>query len=429
MNENLLREVGSFEVGFNKKKRCTVSNVCYSIFQITIISTGVLVGIYLSTLLMFLAAGETNNSFLGYLTGFLVFLSFVGLFFFFLFQSVYDHPMKKSIFHSYIITQILYIVFLPIYLFIFYLPSSEPTKYTNKPSGYWHLSTGSTIAYYEFGQISSEKVPFIFLHGGPGAPVLGRDHFVDELVSSGFHVYQYDQLGGGKSTRLKNCKDYTLNRQIEDLEEIREKIGAEKINIVCHSFGGTLASNYILAHSDRVSQCIFISPGPICQSEIQTLTSEGKKDQSNCLSKNKRFLLAQFIVSVFSPQQGLFVLMPEKILDRLFMHFHDDLNMMPGSNKYYNTKGAGFGFWANLMIGSDLPVCQFDTFKKFEGKALVVKGQFDYISFDVTDEYRKHIPNSVLIKIDGIGHSVDPIHHNEVWNNIHSFIVNGTTEN
>ena len=120
------------------------------------------------------------------------------------------------------------------------------------------------------------------------------------------------------------------------------------------------------------------------------------------------------------PPNGLFVLMDEKKLDNLFMKFHDDLNMMPGSGQYYNSKGSGYGFWANVMTGRSMTKSPspYNNLKKFEGRSLVVKGQYDYVD-----------PNSTLITIDGMGHSVESDQINEVFSNIKMFLINGTTIN
>lgn len=67
--------------------------------------------------------------------------------------------------------------------------------------------------------------------------------------------------------------------------------------------------------------------------------------------------------------------------------------------------------------------------KNFTGKSLVIKTQYDYITFDVTVKYRDIIPNSTLIAIDGPGHSIMPEYEHEFWVNIEMFIKNGTTIN
>lgn len=142
--------------------------------------------------------------------------------------------------------------------------------------------------------------------------------------------------------------------------------------------------------------------------------------------KNTRYFLSQALSMSFPPK-GLFVLMKEEDLDNLFIQFHDGLNMMPGSGKFYNTKGAGYGFWVNVMTGRDSNKMEspYEKLVNFTGKSLVVKGQFDYISFDVTAQYRDLIPNSLLITIDGMGHSIVHEHEDEIWNNVEHFLKYG----
>ena len=137
-----------------------------------------------------------------------------------------------------------------------------------------------------------------------------------------------------------------------------------------------MASNYIAKYPNNVDNTIFISPGDIWDGDknYTKLTKEGSKDQTKVLFKNFHYLMCQALSMVFYPM-GLFVLMDEKDVDNLFIKFHDGLNMMPGSGKFYNHPGAGYGFWVNVMTGRNavkVP-CPYDDLKLFTGKSLVVK--------------------------------------------------------
>ena len=52
-----------------------------------------------------------------------------------------------------------------------------------------------------------------------------------------------DQRGCGRSEHSPT-QDYSLNRLIEDIEELREFIGFQEWYVMGHSFGGILAVNY-----------------------------------------------------------------------------------------------------------------------------------------------------------------------------------------
>ena len=79
--------------------------------------------------------------------------------------------------------------------------------------------------------------PVIFLHGGPGTPDMkGDSEYFGRLARSGFDVYVYDEVGTGRSSRLEDPRRYTLTRDVADLEAIREKIGAERVVLIGHSY-------------------------------------------------------------------------------------------------------------------------------------------------------------------------------------------------
>jgi pimeloyl-ACP methyl ester carboxylesterase len=146
-----------------------------------------------------------------------------------------------------------------------------PLRYTDVVAAengkYWHLTSGSTISYQEFLPPSGTEVkpdPIVFLHGGPG---LRFGPFDSDIYSTyaddGFRVYLYDQTGSGASTRLDHVRDYTIARAVEDLEAIRIQLGAERMILIGHSWGSTLAASYMAKYPAHVSKVVFHSPGSI----------------------------------------------------------------------------------------------------------------------------------------------------------------------
>ena len=55
----------------------------------------------------------------------------------------------------------------------------------------------------------------------------------------------YDQAGSGLSGFLPHLRDYTVARSVADLEAIRQKIGVDKMILIGHSWGSTLAASYM----------------------------------------------------------------------------------------------------------------------------------------------------------------------------------------
>lgn len=69
----------------------------------------------------------------------------------------------------------------------------------------------------------------------------GDTAFYRPLTADGFDVYVYDQVGSGGSSRLADPSRYGVERYLADLEEIRKRMGADRLVLVGHSYGGALA--------------------------------------------------------------------------------------------------------------------------------------------------------------------------------------------
>ena len=98
----------------------------------------------------------------------------------------------------------------------------------------WQLSTGSTIGYTYLSSTSKETqaYPIIYLHGGPGGAISKR--VIDDLKplsDDGFDLYFYDQVGSGASSRLSDISEYTVQRHVDDLNEIITKIYSGKVTL------------------------------------------------------------------------------------------------------------------------------------------------------------------------------------------------------
>ncbi|RBQ03402.1 alpha/beta hydrolase [Pedobacter miscanthi] len=93
----------------------------------------------------------------------------------------------------------------------------------------------------------------IYLHGGPGQDFLSFEKMGGAGLEKCLTMVYLDQRGSGHS---QNAKDYSLNRVVQDVEELRLKLGVKKIYLLSHSFGGVLAINYALKYPEHLSGMI-----------------------------------------------------------------------------------------------------------------------------------------------------------------------------
>ena len=142
---------------------------------------------------------------------------------------------------------------------------AEVVPYAN--TKYWQLPTGSVIAYSEYDPpqgVALKPEAIVYLHGGPGVRQGPFDQDIyGSFATNGFRVFLYDQAGSGLSGFLPHLRDYTVARSVADLEAIRQKIGVEKIILIGHSWGSTLAVSYMAKFPTHVAKAVFHSPGRI----------------------------------------------------------------------------------------------------------------------------------------------------------------------
>lgn len=282
---------------------------------------------------------------------------------------------------------------------------------------FWDLPSGSRIAYAHAAASASttSEPPVIFLHGGPGTPGEGIPIGGAELATRGYDVYAYDQVGAGRSSRLDDVNEYTVRRQVDDLDEIRQILGAEQLILVGRSWGGSLAAQYLAAHPDRVAKAVFVVPGAIWPSAYpdgvgepwhsMTPSTQSRYDE---LTSNLRVLVQSLLLRVNPSAAHAFV--PDAEADS-WMH-EVALTGLDGASCARGATADAHdnpqGFYVNQMTTADFDSIP-DPRPRLSGvrvPVLVIGAQCDFIRWPVTREYRDVFPNSTLVEVQGAGHAV-----------------------
>ena len=107
----------------------------------------------------------------------------------------------------------------------------------------------------------------ILIHGGPG---LSSDYLtaLDRLATAKLRVVTYDQRGVGKSGRLPrrdgrpDPSDFTIAKSVADLEAVIASLGAPRVHLLGHSWGGMIAQAYAAAHADKIASLSLVSAIP-----------------------------------------------------------------------------------------------------------------------------------------------------------------------
>ena len=133
--------------------------------------------------------------------------------------------------------------------------------------------TGGQVWYRMVGT-ESEGVPLLLLHGGPG---FSHDYLAPLAeMSEGRPVIFYDQLGSGRSDRPKDASLWTLPRFVEELGQVREALGLDRVHILGSSWGSMLATEYMLNEPLGVVSLVFAGPAlsaPRWEEDVRGLLS------------------------------------------------------------------------------------------------------------------------------------------------------------
>ncbi|MFD7154390.1 alpha/beta fold hydrolase [Kribbella sp. NPDC059898] len=105
------------------------------------------------------------------------------------------------------------------------------------------------------GTASTEptRPPVVILHGGPG---LWDDHEVlAEMLDDLTVVHRFDQRGCGRSGPSDT---QSMARSAQDVDELRAYFGHERIVVLGHSFGASLAMAYAASYGDHVAGVVYL---------------------------------------------------------------------------------------------------------------------------------------------------------------------------
>ncbi|MBK9380022.1 MAG: proline-specific peptidase family protein [Chitinophagaceae bacterium] len=101
---------------------------------------------------------------------------------------------------------------------------------------------------------NNPRIKILLLHGGPAMTHEYMECFESFFPKEGFEFYEYDQLGSYYSDQPKDSSLWTIERFVEEVEQMRQAIGADSTNffVLGNSWGGILAMEYALKYQQHL---------------------------------------------------------------------------------------------------------------------------------------------------------------------------------
>ncbi len=250
--------------------------------------------------------------------------------------------------------------------------------------------------------------PLILVPGGPGGAHTGLRRF-DSLAKDNLLVY-YDGFGRGKSDTAKKVEEYSLERDIEDLEGLRKALKLDKVNLLGHSYGGLVVQGYALKYPEHVSHLV------LANTFHSFIMWQANDDNSNHEMKTNypemweqlMALREKGYVSSDKEHQEIYGIVPYGFL----YAYNPDNFVSRGAKPYpnaFNTKlyYQMVGKDGDFIVGSDIGNFDYRSrLKNLKMPVLIYGGRYDRVAVPaMMVKYKQYCPQAQFVMFERSGHN------------------------
>jgi proline iminopeptidase len=104
----------------------------------------------------------------------------------------------------------------------------------------------------------SDGTPILLLHGGPGAASYYMIPLAERLAEHRPTIV-YDQLGCGRSDQPDDTSLWTVDRSVEEVDQVRAALGLERCHLLGQSWGGWLSIEYMTRGATGIERLVLAS--------------------------------------------------------------------------------------------------------------------------------------------------------------------------
>lgn len=252
--------------------------------------------------------------------------------------------------------------------------------------------------------------PLIIIPGGPGGNHLPYRSFDSLSVKGNIQLIYFDAFGRGKSDTATNVKQYTLARDIEDIEGIRKALHLNKISLLGHSYGSLVAQGYAIRYGHNTSHLIIANGfhsyamwqenDDNSNHEIRTNYPE-VWEELMAVRKKGAVSSSQNHQDIYGrvPYGFLYAYNPENFVSRGRKPYPNPFN----TKLYYQMVGRDGDF----VVGNDIGHFDFrKQLKNLKMPVLIVAGRYDRVAVPwMQVQYKKYCPQAQFVIFEKSGHN------------------------
>jgi proline iminopeptidase len=263
---------------------------------------------------------------------------------------------------------------------------------------------GGRVAFRVIG--GGDTVPVLLIHGGPGGTSCSYASSVDGIASSR-PVILYDQLGSGNSDRMLDLKrDAVLPRFVREVQAVREQLDLKEIHLVGHSWGATVALEYLLtANPTGVRSVSFVGPllsTPRWIHDANELVRQLPQDAQDAIQAAKS--TGNFSTPEFEAANEVF----EASFGTRTPREQRQLPACAATPVRFNAQLYEY-MWGPSEFVANGTLRDYDRFAQLSAlklPTLFLVGEFDEARPETAREFQAQVPGSIVKVIAGAGHGV-----------------------
>lgn len=249
--------------------------------------------------------------------------------------------------------------------------------------------------------------PIFIIAGGPGGAHISMRGF-DSLYNTNTVIY-YDAFGRGKSDTAKEVKEYSLQRDIEDLEELRRAMGLKKIIVLGHSYGTVVAQGYAVKYGQNVSHLILSAPFHSYAMWQENDDNSNREIRTNYpeVWDTLMIIRKQGFQSADSLHQAIYGRVPYG-----FLYAYNPEKFTGRGSRYpnrFNTKlyYQMVGKDGDFIVGSDIGSFDYrKELKNLKMPVLILAGRYDRVAVPwMAVQYKEYCPQARFILFEKSGHN------------------------
>lgn len=246
-----------------------------------------------------------------------------------------------------------------------------------------------------FVTIKGKGETIVVIHGGPG---LNQSYFkphLDELEKK-FRVIYYDQRASGQSA-TPSADSISMQFFVDDLEALRLHLKLEKLNVIAHSWGAVLFTNYAIKFPQHVNRVMLVSPAMLSREYDQEAAANAKVSAIGQDSVDRATIMSKGNLAIADYEKLLKLSFKASSYDRNNI---EKLNVnLPG-----NFVDASRALFTGLMKDEASKANLYDSLAKFNFPVLIVHGQSDILPTSSIERMRKKLPLGSLMIFEKSGH-------------------------